>query len=206
LVVAFSISGGKKVTGPNDPVTVTIGATLNVDGAIYPNAIGIEFTGMECHVIQIFIRTKIVDGKAYQQNYGKDHGGVNSLEFVDPNSPDWQVDTKSATIPYYDFGYAGRMDGQKFTMADAPRLTGDKYNLPGTADVTTFDAFAFCLSDKEIIAVVKWDLAKNHDGVVTPSASLLEDSAWWDCLSLGRTVLTNKGYNADLYLPMACIN
>ena len=74
------------------------------------------------------------------------------------------------------------------------------------SSVTTFDAFAFCLSDKEIIAVVKWDLAKNHDGVVTPSASLIQDSAWWDSLNLGRTVLTKKGYNADLYLPMACIN
>jgi hypothetical protein len=203
--MAISIDGGKKITSARDPVTVTVGTTATVGDRNYPDAIGIEFTGTECHVIQIFIRTKIVDGKASTQSYGKDAGGLNTLEFTDTTSPDWQVDTTSAAVPYYDFGYAGEMTGARFLMVDAPRMAGAKYDLPGANDVTTFDAYAFCLSDKDIIGIVKWDLVKDHAGVVAPSASLLEGSTWWDCLYLGRKVLTRKGYNADLYLPTACI-
>jgi hypothetical protein len=204
--MSMSISGGKKITSAGDPVTVTIGTTATIDSRIYTDAIGIEFTGTECHVIQIFIRTKIVGGKASTQSYGRDAGGLNMLEFTDVNSPDWQVDTKSATVPYYDFGYAGAMTGANFLMVDAPKMSGAKYDLPGAKDVTTFDAFAFCISDKDMIAIVKWHLVKNHAGVVTPSASLVDGQDWWDCLNLGRTVLTRKGYNAELYLPAACIN
>jgi hypothetical protein len=204
--MSLSISGGKKLTSASDPVTVTVSTTATVDTRTYTDAIAIEFTGTECHVIQIFRRKKIVDGKVSTQSYGRDAGGLNTLEFTDDTSPNWQVDTTSATVPYYDFGYAGGMTGDKFLMIDAPRMSGAKYNLPGANDVTTFDAYSFCLSDKDMIAIVKWDLVKNHAGVVTPDASLLDGSDWWDGFSLGRRVLTTKGYNADLYLPTACIN
>jgi hypothetical protein len=204
--MSMSISGGKKVTSVSDAVTVTVGATATIDSRVYSDAIGIEFTGTECHVIQIFIRKKIVRGRTSTQSYGRDAGGLNLLEFTDDKSPDWQVDTTSAAVPYYDFRYAGAMTGTNFLMVDAPKMSGAKYDLPGANDVTTFDAFAFCISDKDMIAIVKWDLVKNHAGVVTPSASLLDGQDWWDCLNLARTVLTRKGYNAELYLAAACIN
>jgi hypothetical protein len=205
--MSFTLTAGTKVTGAKDPVTVTVDATATVGGRSYPNGIAIEFTGTECHVIQIFIRTKIVDGTASTQTYGQDQGGVNTIEFVDPNSPsaDWQVDTKSASSPYYDFGYAHQVSGNKFGTFDAPTMTGPKYNLPGANDVTTFDAYAFCISDKDIIAIVKWDLDENKAGVIKPSAVLLNGADWWSALYKGRKVLTKKGYNADVYLPTGCM-
>ncbi len=203
--MSISISGGKKATSAKDPVTVTLGATARVGGRNYPNAIGIEFTGTECHVVQIFNRTKVVDGRASTQSFGKDAGGRNTLKFSDPNSPDWEVDSTSAAVPYYDFSYAGEMIGTKFIMVDAPTLTGAKYNLPGAGDITSFDAYSFCLSDKDIIAIIKWDVVKHSDDSQTPTASLLQADAWWTTLYLGRRVLTKEGYNADLYLPTMCM-
>jgi hypothetical protein len=202
--MAISISGGSKATSAKDPVTVTIGTTASVNGTDYPDAVAIEFKGTECHVIQIFNRTKIVDGKATAKSFGKDAGGLNTLEFSDPKSPDWQVDTTSATVPYYDFGYAGRMTGTNFIMVDAPKLKGAKYNLSGKADVTTFDAYAFCLKDKDLIAIVQWDLVKHSDEVITPTAGLLDGDDWWKTLYLGRKILDKHGYQADVYLPLGC--
>jgi hypothetical protein len=204
--MSISISGGTKATSAKDAVTVTVGTTARVGGGNYPNAIAIQFTGTECHVIQVFIRTKIVDGTASTQTYGQDRGGVNTIEFTDPASnPDWQVDTTNAAVPYYDFGYAGEMSGTKFIMVDAPTMTGAKYDLPGANDVTTFDAFAFCISDKDIVAIVQWDLVKKGPTLATPTASLLDGGDWWNKLYLGRRILTKKGYNADLYLPTGCM-
>jgi hypothetical protein len=202
----ISISGGKKVTGASDPVAVTVGAQAQAYGSVFGDAIAIEFTGTECHVIQIFIRTKIVDGKASTERFNKDSGGLNTTHFSDPNSPEWDVDTTSPTVPYYDFGYSGEQFGTQFIMVDGPSMKSDKFTLSGASDITTFDAYAFCLCNKDIIAIVKWDLVKHADASLTPTASLLQADAWWKCLELGRRVLTKKGYNADLFLPAACIN
>jgi hypothetical protein len=146
--MAITISGGRKVTKAGDPVTVTIGATANVGRRQYSNSIAIQFTGTECHVIQTFIRTKVVNGKAVSEVIGVDRGGLNTFDFSDPATPDWSVDTTSAAVPYYDFGHAGEMVGINYIMVDSPTMSGGKFDLPGSNDVTTFDAYSYCLSDK----------------------------------------------------------
>src|SRR5262249_45818735 len=106
--MAITISGGKKATKPSDPVTVTLGATADVgDGVKHRNSIAIQFSGTECHVIQIFMRTKVVGGKDDTETIGVDAGGFNTFKFSTEADPDWLVDTTSAASPYYDFGYAG---------------------------------------------------------------------------------------------------
>jgi hypothetical protein len=97
------------------------------------------------------------------------------------------------------------MTGHQYIMIDAPSMSGGKFDLPSCHDVTTFDAYDFCISDKDIIAIVHWKLVRHYYQQATPSASLLDGSAWWDRLYLGRKVLTKQGYSADLYLPLACM-
>jgi hypothetical protein len=202
----ITISGGKKATKASDPVTVTIGTTADLGrGQKYPNAIAIQFTGTECHVIQIFMRTKVVSGKAVTDTIGRDSGGFNTFKFSEVSAPDWLVDTTSASSPYYDFGYAGKMVGKDYIMVDAPTMVGGKYDLPGRNDVTTFDAYCFCISDKNVIAVVHWNMTRHYWQVAVPSANLVTGQAWFDRFDLGRRTLSKEGYGADLYLPNACI-
>jgi hypothetical protein len=204
--MSITISGGRKVTKSGDPVTVTLGATADVgDGVKHKNSIAIQFTGTECHVIQIFMRTKVVGGKDSAETIGVDSGGLNTFKFSDDAAPDWLVDTTSAAVPYYDFGYAGEMNGNQYIMIDAPTMSRGKFDLPGSHDLTTFDAYAFCLSDKDVVSIVHWSLVRHYYQLATPSASILEGSAWFDRLYLGRRVLSKQGYKADVYLPTACM-
>jgi hypothetical protein len=203
--MAITITGGKKITKAGDPVTVTLGAVADVAGRKYKNAIGIQFSGTECHVIQIFMRTKVVNGKSSTDTIGVDAGGFNTYKFSTDAAPDWLVDTTSAASPYYDFGYAGEMVGKNYIMVDAPSMAGGKFDLPGKNDVTTFDAYSFCISDKDVIAVVHWNMTRHYWQLAVPTASLLHGQSWFDRLYLGRRTLTKEGYSADLYLPTACI-
>jgi hypothetical protein len=205
--MSITINGGKNATKSGDPVTVTLGATADVgDGVKHRNSIAIQFSGTECHVIQIFMRTKVVSGKDDTETIGVDAGGFNTYKFSTDAAPDWLVDTTSSASPYYDFGYAGQMTGHQYIMIDAPTMSGGKFDLPNCHDVTTFEAYDFCLSDKDIIAIVHWKLVRHYYQQAMPSANLLDGSAWWDRLYLGRKVLTKQGYSADLYLPLACMN
>jgi hypothetical protein len=204
--MAITISGGKKVSSAKDAVTVTVGGQADVgDGTKFPNSIAIQFTGKECHTIQIFMRTKMVCGKADTEVIGTDSGGFNTFKFSADQSPDWLVDTTSASSPYYDFGYAGEQVGSKYIMVDAPTMTGGKFDLSCPTDSTRFDAYTFCLSDKDIIAIVHWFVVKQVGKAVAPDAEIIHDIAWWDRLYLGRRTLSKQSFSADLYLPTACM-
>lgn len=54
------------------------------------------------------------------------------------------------------------MAGHQYIMIDAPTMSGGKFDLPSCHDVTTFDAYDFCLSDKDIIAIVHWKLVRHY--------------------------------------------
>lgn len=207
--MTITFTGGKKATKSSDPVTVTIGATATIgvgrSSRTYKNSIVIQFTGTECHVIQIFMRTKIVDGKSSTDSIGRDAGGFNTFKFSETTAPDWLVDTTSAASPYYDFGYAGEQSGKNYTMFDSPSMTGGKFDLPGKNDVTSFDAYSFCISDKNVIAIVHWNMTRHYWQVAVPTASIVKGQDWFDRHKLGRKTLTKQGYSAELYLPNACI-
>jgi len=205
--MAITISGGKKITKASDAVTVTLDTTADVGGGLkYKHSIAIQFTGTECHVIQIFMRTKVVSGTDSTETIGVDSGGFNTFKFSDDASPDWLVDTTSAGSPYYDFGYAGGMVGTNYTMIDAPTMAGGKFDLPGCNDFESFDAYDFCISDKAIIAIVHWKLLRRYYQLSTPTASIISNNTeWLNRLDLGRKTLTKQGFSADLYLPNASI-
>ena len=70
------------------PVTVTLGATADLgNGEKVKNSIAIQFTGTECHVIQIFMRTKVVSGTDSTETIGVDSGGLNTFKFSDDAAP-----------------------------------------------------------------------------------------------------------------------
>jgi hypothetical protein len=211
--MAITISGGKKVTKPGEPVTVTLGATATAGSKTYANALAIEFTGTECHVVQTVTRTMRQGGKvvlSFTVPWDTAAGTMgdptmDASDFSDPAAPTWLVDSTSPVNPYYDFGYPAAMVGGKYLMIDAPTMAGGKYDLPGCRDVTTFEACAYCLSDKAVIAIVRWGLVRRYYQVAVPWASILDGSAWIDSLAKGRKILTSQGYNADLYLPSRSI-
>ena len=84
-------------------------------------------------------------------------------------------------------------------------MSGGKFDLPGSHDLTSFDAYSFCLSDKDIIAIVHWTLVRHYYKQATPTASILDGSAWWDRLYLGRKVLTKKDTVPTSIRPSACM-
>lgn len=206
--MAITINGGRTVTTSGDPVTVTVGATADVgDGKKHPNSIAIQFSGTECHVIQFFRREKVLDGTESTEIIGVDRGGHNTFRFSTEAAPEWLVDTTSAAVPYYDFGYAGEMTGTNYIMIDAPTITGGKFDLPHWLDFTGFYGVSYCLSDKKLIAIVYWTLLKMRYTQPSLTAQLIGGAGLWDwvCVSWGRSILSRQGYDASLYLPASSL-
>ena len=92
----------------------------------------------------------------------------------------WAPEDSKSSVP--NTGYAGEMTGTQYIMIDAPTMSGGKFDLPSCRDVTSFDAYSFCLSDKDVVSIVHWTLVRHYYQQATPTASILQGSAWWDRL------------------------
>src|SRR2546425_6804876 len=105
ITMPFTITGGRVVTEAADEVKVTLGCTFANNDGSWDDCIAIQFAGIECHVIQVFTRSKNVGGGFSGQQLGTDVGGRTTFGHSDWEATQWYVDTTSNLVPYYDAGY-----------------------------------------------------------------------------------------------------
>jgi|SRR5208337_469352 len=208
--MATTISGGTKITATGDPVTVTLSCVVTHNGKSTDTTIAIQFGGVECHAVQVYTDAKVVGGRPLKQNFGKDSGGFNDYVTSDPASPEWRVDTTSAASPYFDFGYSAETQAGKFTMVDGPSMEDPSGTVTSAEDYTGFEAYTYCISDKNVIGVVNWGVVKKTGRPMAPWAKLIDPERipapqWWLLLFEGRGILNNRGFNGSLYLPFPAI-